>query len=97
MLTGMARGLAQGRYRYVLMECHPDLLAERGLTERDCLARLLDAGYRAWLVMQTPALHRRAARETLPAAELMRPYRPGERLGAWPHVLAAAPAAPDPR
>ena len=97
VLTGMARGLAQGRYRYVLMECHPELLAERGLTEGDCLARLLDAGYRAWLVMRTPALHRRAARESLPAGELMRPYRAGDPLGPWPHVLAAAPGAPDPR
>jgi FkbM family methyltransferase len=97
VLTGMARGLAQGRYRYVLMEVHAALLAERGLTERDCLARLLDAGYRTWLVMRTPALHRRAARESLPASELMRPYRAGDPLGAWPHVLAAAPAAPDPR
>ena len=78
VLTGMARGLAQGRYRYVLMECHPELLAERGLTESDCLARLLDAGYRAWLITHTPALHRRAASQSLPARELMRPYRPGE-------------------
>jgi FkbM family methyltransferase len=97
VLAGMARGLASGRYRYVLMECHPELLAERGLTESDCVARLLAAGYRAWLVMRTPALHRRAASHSLPAAELIRPYRPGDALGAWPHVLAAAPAAPDPR
>jgi FkbM family methyltransferase len=96
VLAGMARGLAEGRYRYVLMECHVDLLAERGLTERDCLARLLDAGYRTWLITHTPALHRRAASRSLPARELMRPYRPGDRLGVWPHVLAAAPAAPDP-
>lgn len=95
-LAGMRRGLAQGRYRYVLVECHPDLLAERGLTENDYLASLFDAGYRAWLVTQTPDLHRRASRKTLPASELMRPYGRGDRLGTWPHVLAAAPGAPDP-
>jgi len=96
VLAGMARGLAHGRYRYVLMEVHVDLLAERGVTERECLAHLLDAGYRTWLITHTPALHRRAAGQTLPARELMQPYRPGDRLGVWPHLLAAAPAAPDP-
>ena len=30
VLTGMARGLAQGRYRYVLMECHPDAARRAG-------------------------------------------------------------------
>jgi FkbM family methyltransferase len=97
VLDGMGRGLADGRYRYVFVECHRALLRERGLTEADCVARLLDAGYRAWIVTHTPALHRRAARHSLPALELMRPYRPGDPVGEWPHVVAAAPAAPDPQ
>jgi FkbM family methyltransferase len=96
VLAGMRRGLAQGRYRYILIECHPELLAERGLAESECLAGLFDAGYRAWLVTHTPAVHRRASRKSLPASELMRPYRRGDRLGTWPHVLAAAPGVPDP-
>lgn len=96
VLAGMRRGLAQGRYRYVLVECHPDLLAERGVTESACLASLFDAGYRAWLVTHTPEVHRLASRKSLPARELMRPLRRGDRLGTWPHVLAAAPAVPDP-
>jgi FkbM family methyltransferase len=96
VLLGMRRGLRQGRYRYVLVECHTDLLAERGMSEADCLAPLFDAGYRAWLVTHTPEAHRRAARRPLAARELMRPYDKRERLGSWPHVLAAAPGAPDP-
>ncbi len=97
VLDGMARGLAEGRYRYVFVECHPALLRARGITEAECLARLLDAGYRVWLVTHTPALHRRAAIHAVPALELLRPYRPGDPLGEWPHALAAAPQAPDPR
>lgn len=96
VLLGMRRGLRQGRYRYVLVECHADLLAERGISETECLAPLFDAGYRAWLVTHTPAAHRLAARRSLTAGELMRPYDRSERLGSWPHVPAAAPDAPDP-
>ena len=96
VLLGMRRGLRQGRYRYVLVECHTDLLAERGISETECLAPLFEAGYRAWLVTHTPAAHRLAARRSLTAGELLRPYDRSERLGSWPHVLAAAPDAPDP-
>ena len=96
VLAGMRAGLLLRRYRYVLLECHADLLAERGIAVRDCVAPLLDAGYRAWTIAHTPAAHRRAARQTLTAGELMRPYADDDRLGAWPHVLAAAPGVPDP-
>jgi FkbM family methyltransferase len=96
VLAGMRGGLQRRRYRYVLVECHTDLLAERGVSEAECLAPLFDAGYRAWIVTHTPAAHRRAARRTLTAGELMRPYDSGARFGAWPHVLAAAPDAADP-
>jgi FkbM family methyltransferase len=96
VLLGMRRGLRERRYRYVLVECHTDLLAERGISETDCLAPLFDAGYRVWAVTHTPAAHRLAARRSLTARELMRPYDRGEPLGAWPHVLAAAPDARDP-
>jgi FkbM family methyltransferase len=96
VLLGMRRGLAHGRYRYVLVECHAGLLAERGISETDCLAPLFDAGYRAWLVTHTPAVHRLAARRSLTAGELMRQYDRSDRFGSWPHVLAAAPDAPDP-
>lgn len=96
VLAGMRRGLRERRYRYVLVECHTDLLAERGVSEAECLAPLFDAGYRAWVVAHTPAAHRLAARRSLTAGELMRPYDRGERFGSWPHVLAAAPDAADP-
>jgi FkbM family methyltransferase len=96
VLAGMRRGLARGRYRYVLLECHPELLAERGVTPAACLDALFDAGYRVWLIAHSPDVHRRAAAGRLSAGELVRPYLRGEPLGTWPHVLAAAPGAADP-
>lgn len=96
VLSGMERGLAAGRYRYVMLECHPGLLAERGASEMDCATSLAAAGYRLWLIAQTPAMHRRAARRRVPQSELLRPYRPGEPMGEWPHLLAAAPGAAAP-
>jgi FkbM family methyltransferase len=96
VLAGMQRGLASGRYRYIMLECHPGLLAERGLTETSCVAALSDAGYRLWLIAQSPAMHRRAARRHVPRGELLRPYGRGQPMGDWPHLLAAAPGAADP-
>jgi FkbM family methyltransferase len=96
VLTGMRRGLASGRYRYIMLECHPGLLAERGLSETGCVAALFDAGYRLWLIAQSPAMHRRAARRHVPRGELLRPYGRGQPMGDWPHLLAAAPGAVDP-
>jgi FkbM family methyltransferase len=96
VLSGMRRGLASGRYRYVMLECHPGLLAERGLSETSCVAALFDAGYRLWLIAQSPAMHRRAARQHVPRGELLRPYSRGQPMGEWPHLLAAAPGAVDP-
>lgn len=96
VLAGMRRGLSDGRYRYLLVECHPGLLSQRGDDEAGTLRPLNDAGYRLWSVLHTPHVHRLAARKPLPARELLRPYRPGSFDSDWPHVLAAAPGAPDP-
>ena len=96
VLTGMRRGLASGRYRYIMLECHPGLLARRGLSETSCVAALFDAGYRLWLIAQSPAMHRRATRRHVPRSELLHPYGRGQPMGDWPHLLAAAPGAVDP-
>jgi FkbM family methyltransferase len=96
VLAGMRAGLAAARYRYVLLECHPALLAERGESERQCVDALLGAGYRVWTIVHSPDAHRRAARGTLSGADLLRPYTHGAVPGVWPHVIAAAPGAPEP-
>ncbi len=95
VLTGMQRGLAAGRYRHILLECHPHLLAERGESAAGCVRRLLAAGYRAWVIDHSAAAHRRASRGAR-MADLLRPYEPDALLDTWPHVLAVAPGEPDP-
>ena len=96
VLAGMRQGLASGRYQYVMLECHPGLLAERGLHEGECVAALLDAGYRLWLIDQSPGMYRRAARTRISRGALLRPYRAGESMGEWPHIVAAAQGVSDP-
>jgi FkbM family methyltransferase len=95
-LAGMQRGLRAGRYSYVLLECHPALLRQRGHGEEDTLRPLVDARYRLWTIPHTPQLHRRAARRPLSTRALLRPYVRGAFDGSWPHLLAAAPGTPDP-
>jgi FkbM family methyltransferase len=94
-LAGMRRGLRAGRYDYVLLECHPTLLLQRGHTEDDTLRPLVDAGYRLWTIPHTPQIHRLAARRRISTSELRRPYVRGAFQTSWPHLLAIAPAARD--
>ncbi len=95
VLAGMTSGLARGRYRHVLLECHPALLAARGESASACVDQLTGAGYRAWVIDHSPAAHRRAARNPAAIAALLRPYEAGAQLEAWPHVLALAPGVPE--
>lgn len=96
VLAGMHRGLARGRYRYVLLECHPELLASRGIDARVCVDRLTEAGYRIWLIDHSARMHESAVRSRVQLREMMRRYSREETLPTWPHLLAAAPGAPDP-
>ena len=95
VLKGMARGLASHRYRYILLECHPDSLQMRGSSVRACVDLLLAAGYRAWAIDHTPDVHRRAAAGPLPMTELLQPVDSATAFSAWPHFLFAAPGVPD--
>ncbi len=95
VLDGMRAGLAAGRYRYALIECHPEALASRGASVAACLDRLRAAAYRLWAIDHSPQMHRRAARAAVPMQKLMRPWQPGDERRRWPHLFAAAPGAPD--
>jgi FkbM family methyltransferase len=94
-LVGMERGLSAGRYRYLIVECHPALLLAQGRGEAETLRPLVNAGYRLWTIRHNPHLHRLAARRQLATNELLRPYVSGTFETEWPHLLAAAPDAPD--
>jgi len=95
VLDGMRRGLADGRYRYVVIECHPEALASRGTSVAECLDRLLAARYRLGAIDHSPEMHRESARAAVPMSRLMRPWTAGDDAGRWPHFFAAAPGAPD--
>ena len=97
VLEGMRQGIATGRYRYVMLECHPAALSARGVPVDACATPFLAAGYRAWTIVHTPDVHRRAAGRALPAGELLQPFEAGgSRSALWPHCFFAAPAAADP-
>jgi len=96
-LSGMAKGLARHRYRAVLLELHPQQIAEHGTTAEAVCQRFVDAGYRGWRVRHTQADTRRAAyARTLRPADVLVPAVPGEALDEWPHVLWLAPGVAAP-
>jgi FkbM family methyltransferase len=91
-ISGMAGGIERHRYRYVLLECHPAELARVGTSVEACLAPFRRAGYRGWHIDHSAGMHRRAARRSVPTAELLAPID-DRRLASdeWPHLLWAAP------
>lgn len=91
-LQGMADGLARGRYRRILLELHPTLLAEKGRSVADALRPLHAAAYRGWWIDHSPAATRRAAYSgSVRAVEFLRPVAEHDHLDAWPHMLWLAP------
>jgi FkbM family methyltransferase len=91
-LRGMADGLRQRRYRYVLIECHPAALGSRGVSVEQCLEPLRRAGYRGRHIDHSIEMHKRAARTAVRVDELLAPIDPARLAAdAWPHLLWAAP------
>lgn len=101
-LVGMAAGLERHRYRRIVFEVHPGILAERGRNAWDVLRVLSDAGYRGWWIDHSPEATRRAAYAKFPAVgRYLRPLTlqgtaASWRGDAWPHVLWLAPGVPMP-
>jgi FkbM family methyltransferase len=95
VLGGMADGLATQRYRRIVIELHPALLAERGTTAEECAARLLAAGYTGWAFDHSPSAVRRAAySRSLPLSALLTPCAGVPADDPWPHMLWTARDAP---
>lgn len=90
-LRGMRSGLAQARYRRILLEVHPALLAERGRTVEDVTKVLDEAGYSAWWIDHSPRKNRTAAySRSLNFKEFLLPASMAND-DAWPHMLWLAP------
>ena len=91
-IAGMAGGLAYGRYRFVLLECHPEQIAASGSTLESCLIAFERAGYRGWHIDHSADMHRRAAAGAVRLRDLLAPIdRTALRADRWPHLLWAAP------
>lgn len=92
-LLGMSAGLRRRRYEYVLLEVHPGLLQSRSSSPAAAVRPLIEAGYALWSIDHSPAMYRRAAREVIPRAEMLRPFDASAALDAWPHLIAVSPDA----
>jgi FkbM family methyltransferase len=96
-LRGMASGLSRHRYRMILLEVHPTLLAERGQTVANVLSLLTNCGYRLRRIDHSPAATRRAAYARQPDPEdFLLPEESGHYSDdAWPHLLCLSPGFGD--
>jgi len=86
VLQGMRHGLAAKRYRALLLELHPALLAARGATALACLELLIENGYRGWTIDASAAAYRRASDPATQVETLLGPVA-AWRGTAWPHLL----------
>jgi FkbM family methyltransferase len=93
VLHGMTQGLAAARYRALVLELHPSLLRERGISPDDCLRPLLDCGYRGWMIDQSRRTYGRAIDPRVPSSELLLPLEQWQN-DPWPHLFWLAPGEP---
>ncbi len=93
VLAGMADGLRAHRYHRLLLELHPALLQERGVSVEACCATLRDAGYIGWTLDHSARGVQRATNgiPMRPRDLLTRADRPGAS-DPWPHMLWSVPA-----
>jgi FkbM family methyltransferase len=88
VLDGMTRGLRHGRYRRVLLELHPQLLAERNRTTAELVQRLVGNGYSGWCIDHSPAATRAACYSDQPVlSRLLRRLTASQVPDSWPHTF----------
>ncbi len=91
---GMSEGLRRHRYRRLLVELHPDALRTRGTRPEDLCSWIEGFGYRGYSVDHSRSATRRAAYRRQPdVSRFLLPFRPGDLLRDWPHILWTAPTA----
>jgi len=85
-------GLARGRYKRILLELHPPVLSQLGVSSQILNQQILDQGYRAFTIDHTPKVYRNAAYHLPRSPAAFLSHLEGEaRFAAWPHVLFLAP------
>lgn len=87
VLRGMARGLAAGRYRRVLLELHPTQHPDPARLGTTIHETMRGAGYTGGWLDTGPEAERAALYGRAAARPRLRPVRGGEPLGPWPHQL----------
>jgi len=86
VLAGMRDGLAARRYRAILLELHPSLLADRGVDPASIVAGLAGFGYRGHTIDLSPSAYRAAATSQVDLDRLLQPES-AWRGSEWPHML----------
>jgi FkbM family methyltransferase len=90
--AGLIDSLATRRVKRVLLELHPQQLAEHGSHASVIINRLQEAGYKAWTIDHSPTAIRRAAYGGVEDMNAwLHPFIASEELDAWPHQLWLAP------
>ena len=90
-LIGMRAGLTQHRYKRILLEVHPTILAERNRTVNDVTKLLLQAGYNGWWIDHSPETIRQAAYGRVFDLSGLLKHINSPCEDAWPHTLWLAP------
>jgi FkbM family methyltransferase len=91
-LDGMMKGLAQGRYKRLLLELHPEQLTRQGRNPRDILNLLRECGYTIMKIDHSQRATRAAAYSQFHnSAELLSAFSATDSLDSWPHLLCLAP------
>jgi len=96
VLSGMEAGLRRRRYRCILLELHPQQLAERGRTAQGVADALLALGYNGRALDYSPAGVRRAYYHPWSrVSQFIRPLEEGMRDSS-PHTIWLSPEEPFP-
>jgi FkbM family methyltransferase len=96
-LRGMSVGLSRARYKRLLLELHPTLLAERGVKAEEVVGRLSELGYRPWSIDHSPAVTRQIAyAHSVSPGSFLRPGTTPATADAWPHMLWLSPSLDSP-
>jgi FkbM family methyltransferase len=92
-IAGMRDALLKRKVRRLLVEIHPNQMAEQGYAVEAAVAALRSAGYVGYTVDHRPAATRAAAYGRLPLARMLAPLSAGGPADPWPHHLWCAPGA----
>jgi FkbM family methyltransferase len=94
-IEGMREGIAEGLYRCVLLELHPQALVQLSIGPSDILDVFQSAGYRCYRIEN----YRRGVWERYSLRFDVRTLQPeddGPWNERWPHYLLLAPGVPEP-